>query len=69
MKHYDEPGTLLCRTRELLEDQDLLEVYKATELPFYWLRSFASGKHNSPSVNRVQVLYEHLTKSPLKISK
>ena len=65
--HYDAPGKLMQRTLELLKasDKSLLEIYNETGLPFYWLRKFAGGTFQNPSVNRVQFLYEHLTRQPL----
>lgn len=63
--NYDQPGTLLTRTRDLLKGADLFEVHRETGLPFYWLRSLATT--DNPSVNRVQALYEHLNKKTLKV--
>lgn len=58
---YDQPGSLMLETIELLKGRDLLKVYDETKLPFYWLRKFAAGAYRNPSVNRVQWLNECLT--------
>ena len=57
----------MTRTRELLRgcDKGILGVRDDTQLPFYWLRKFANGEIPNPSVNRVQFLYEYLTRKPL----
>jgi hypothetical protein len=62
---YDQPKSLMLRTIELLKERELLEVWDETRIPFYWLRKFASGAYQNPSVNRVQHLYEHLSQRPL----
>lgn len=69
-EQFDNPGSLMERTRVLLKtaapkETDLYKVHSATGLPFYWLRKFAVGTFKNPSVNRVQFLYEHLTSHPL----
>jgi hypothetical protein len=67
MNSYDSPGTLQQKAQKLLEGRDLLEVFKETGLPFYWLRTFAGGGITNPSVNRIQHLVESLTKTKLKV--
>ena len=62
---YDQPGSLMQQTSDLLRNQDLLKVYEETRISFYWLRKFASGSFRNPSVNRVQYLYEHLSGTKL----
>lgn len=62
---YDQPGSLMRRTSDLLREKDLLKVYAETNISFYWLRKFASGSFRNPSVNRVQYLYEHLSGTKL----
>jgi hypothetical protein len=62
---FDQPGSLMARTIELLNGQDLLELYSETSIPYYWLRTFARGVYKNPSVNRVQFLYEYLTQKSL----
>lgn len=62
---FDQPGPLMLRTMELLKEQDLLKVYSDTKISFYWLQKFVAGGFKNPSVNRVQFLYEHLSKQRL----
>ena len=67
---YDEPTALVVKTRELLEqdNRSLPEIYKATGIPFYWLKSFRDNRYaKNPSVNRVVFLYEFLTGRKLEI--
>ena len=65
--HFDQSGSLMTKTQALLRGHDLLAIYNATGLSFYWLRKFASGEIRNPSVNRVQYLYEHLSKKKLPV--
>lgn len=63
-------GSLLKRTRELLDDRGdltLMDVYEATGIPFHWLTKFAAGKIDNPSVNKTQRLYEFLAKRKLEV--
>jgi len=64
------PGSLLIETRRLLKEDErtLLDIHKATGLPFDWLRKLSSGDTADPSVNRIQHLYEHLKGSKLKLN-
>ena len=64
---FDQGGSLMVTTRALLKDKDLLAIYDATGLSFYWLRKFMRGDIPNPSVNRVQYLYEHLSGNPLAL--
>ena len=64
---FDQSGSLMAKTQTLLKGKDLLAIYNATGLSFYWLRKFASGEIRNPSVNRVQYLYEHLAGKELKV--
>lgn len=62
MKLYDVT-LYLIRNRSVKET--LQKIADETKLPLGWLKSFSRGKCNEPSVNRVQVLYEYLSKKPL----
>lgn len=62
---FDQPGSLMVKTIALLKEQELLKVYSDTKVSFYWLQKFVAGGFKNPSVNRVQFLYEHLTKQRL----
>lgn len=66
-EHYDQPGDLMKRTIELVRERTPLKVYDETKISFYWLRKFAAGGFQNPSVNRVQYLYEHLTGKKLTV--
>jgi len=62
---FDQPLSLMRATGLLLEGVDLVNLSAETAISFYWLKKFASGQFRNPSVNRVQYLYEYLTKTPL----
>lgn len=63
--------TLLEKTRQLLANRPrnmtLQDIEAATGISESWLRVFSRGKISDPSVNKVQVLFEHLTGSKLKV--
>jgi hypothetical protein len=62
-------GTLHQKAFELLKgcDKPLPDIAQESELPYYWLKKFSADGVKDPSVNRVQKLYEYLTKKPLEI--
>lgn len=64
------PGTLHTRTRERLkaDGRSLPVIANASGLPFYWLKKFSANEIADPSVNRIQRLYEFLSKRPLKVA-
>ena len=62
---YDQPGSLMNNTIKLLAGKDLIHVCVDTGISFFWLRKFVGGVFQNPSVNRVQHLFEYLTKKPL----
>jgi hypothetical protein len=59
----DEMGSLLRETLKLINERSdgLLHIANETGVPFYWLRKFTYNEIPSPSVNRVQYLYEKLS--------
>ena len=60
---------LLARTKELLEQKsinDLARIADETGLPFSWLHSIRY-KDISPSVDRIEKLYEHLSGHELEV--
>jgi hypothetical protein len=65
----EQAGSLLKRTNALLNNsaQSLMEISRATGLSLYWLQKMKAGTVADPSVNSVQILYEHLAQSKLKI--
>ena len=69
MPNTIERGSLYSKTLELLKDSGtpLPEIYKETNIPYYWLKNFSSGKTLDPSVNRVQRLYEFLSGKELGV--
>lgn len=56
-------GSLLEQTLMLMKHRKMTlpELAIASNLPFYWLRKFASNEIKDPSVNKVQTLYEYLS--------
>lgn len=65
----DLPGSLVSRTRELLrrDHRSLIDIHTASNIPFYWLKSFYRGEATGPNANRVQYLYEFLTGTRLEV--
>ncbi len=63
----DAPGSLVLATRRLIRADKRSHHQLALDLgvPFYWLKSFIHGVADSPSVNRVQYIYEKLSGSKL----
>ncbi len=68
-KIHDQRNTLITKTMELVNEYEgsLPELYKATDISFYWLRKFKAGEFANPSVNRVQWLYEYLSGKKLDL--
>ena len=64
-----DKGSLHRKTLDLLKQSEipLPEIYKKTNLPYYWLKKFSSGEIKNPSVNRVQRLYEFLAGRKLEV--
>jgi hypothetical protein len=62
-------GSLHRRTLELLKASPLstFDVATATGLTYSWVAAFAADLMADPSVNKVQALYEFLTKSKLAV--
>jgi len=69
MAAFPDKGSLHSRTLDLLKQSGvpLPEIYKETQLPYYWLKKFRSGEIKDPSVNRVQRLYEYLAGRKLEV--
>lgn len=64
---FDQPGALMKKATKLVQDADLVSLSAETTISFYWLKKFARGTFKNPSVNRVEFLYEHLSKKKLKV--
>lgn len=62
-------GRLHSKTLELLKAYPLTlpAVYKDTGIPYYWLKKFKADEIADPSVNRVEKLYEYLTRSSIEV--
>ena len=67
LQEYDKPQSLYLKTRQLLKDdkRPLRMIGQATAIPYYWLKKFSAGEIPNPAVNRIQYLFEFLTKSKL----
>lgn len=48
-------------------EQTLKGIAEATGLPEAWLKVFAQGRIQDPSVNRVETLYNYLSEKPLDV--
>lgn len=47
------------------DPRTLRVIAQATGIPFYWLKKLSADEIASPGVNRVQYLFEFLSKSKL----
>ncbi len=65
-KKYDAPQSLMKETHNLLKGEDLLKLHRQTDIPYHWLLHFYAGSIVNPSVNRIQYLWEKLTKTKLQ---
>jgi len=65
----EDDRSLLKRTKQLLisRPEPLTQIAKDSNLPIHWLRKFKYGNIKDPSVNSVQLLYEFLTNSQLRV--
>jgi len=58
------------KTLELLQNRNvtltLLDISVATKISLHWIHKFSTNKIADPSVNRIQTLYEYLSKKELK---
>jgi hypothetical protein len=67
---FDQPSELMLAVVNHLKtkrDKDLLEVWKETGVPYFWLRKLAAGRIQNPGVNRTQFLYEYFTGRKLEL--
>ncbi len=68
-KDMGEPqGTLMQRTVALVQGRDLIRLSVDINMNYYWLKKFAKGQVDNPSVNRVQRLYEYLSGAKLDLA-
>ena len=64
-KLHRNSSLFACVRGYLLKEKYLLVVYSERKVSFYWLRKFVACEFKNPSVNRVQFLFEYLSKQPL----
>lgn len=70
VKYREEECSLLLKTKQLLKEDSrtLLDLANESGLPFYWLQRLNSqSTFKNPSVNRIQHLYEFLSKTNLSV--
>ena len=67
IQEYDIEQSLYTNTRRLLkaDKRPLRMISNCTNIPYYWLKKFSAGEIAAPNVNRIQYLYEFLSKSKL----
>ena len=67
MSQPDERNTLHTATIVLLKkDKRTLRILsQAMGVPFYWLKKLSADEINAPNVNRIQYVYEFLSKKRL----
>lgn len=63
MKPCDKPNTLLAATIDMIRKDKRTRLDQALELtvPYHWLSQLMAGNIKSPSVNRIQHIYEQLS--------
>jgi len=67
-KDMGEPqGTLMQRTIALMQGKDLIRLSVDANVNYFWLKKFSKGQVDNPSVNRVQRLYEYLSRAKLEL--
>lgn len=67
MKTIEKPGRLLSATLKAARKVKLDDLTRATGFPSSWLRKLLAGTIKNPSVNRVEKVYEAVTKKRLGI--
>jgi hypothetical protein len=67
LEEYDKPQSLYLETRRLMkaDKRTTRMISQLTGMPFYWLKKFRAGEIDNPSVNRMQHLYEFISKKEL----
>lgn len=65
------PGELLTKVLTMLSDRPRDVSYKdisdKLNLPEPWIKAVATGQIKDPSVNRIEMLYEYLSGTPLNV--
>jgi hypothetical protein len=70
IEDFDQPSELMLyvvKQLQMKRDKELLEIWKATGVPYFWLRKLASGRIANPGVNRTQFLYEYFSGHKLRL--
>ena len=69
-KRFDSPGKLMIKTHQLLkaDGRSIADISIDTGITFFWLQRFSAGSMKNPSVNRIEYLYEHLSKKSLNVA-
>ena len=69
VKIYDQPGTLMKKVLELFikDGRTPLQLQIDHGVPFYWVKALQAGTIKNPSVNRIEYLYNLLSKKPLSL--
>ena len=67
MSDHDKRNTLHDTTIVLVraDKRTLRMISQATGIPFYWLKKLSADEIEAPNVNRVQYLFEFLSKKKL----
>lgn len=66
----DVSSTLLEAVVEQLQDKstnDLMQLWRNTNIPYFWLRKVANGDIENPGVKRIQFLYEYFNGKKLAV--
>lgn len=66
---FDKPGELLTKVRNMINNdpRSFSQLSHDTRLPPVWIRQIADGAIVNPSVNRVEWLYNALSKDKLRV--
>ncbi len=69
LQEYDQPQNLMTETIRLIraDKRTLRMIAQFTGVPFYWLKKFSANEIPNPAVNRVQYLYEFISKKKLAL--
>lgn len=69
LKKCDSIKALDIKTRVLIRNHplNLPQLARALEVPYVWLKKYASGAISGANVNRVQHVYEKLTGTKLNV--
>ncbi len=67
---FDKESPILTAVMEIISkkrDKELMQMWRDTGIPYFWLRKLYKGDIKNPGVNRVHYLYEHLTGKKLEV--